>query len=84
MKEIVKMIEEAEQGNVAGLQVNCNLSDLQSAVLLKILSIYLPDLFIGIAQKDTLYMLARILEIKYQNVDLIELNYLCTLVSNKI
>lgn len=78
MGNIVKMIKAVASGQASNLQNDFNLKDVGAAVLLKILSIYLPTKFIGIANKETLTLLAKILGIKNIPNDIIELNYKCT------
>ena len=74
---IAAMISDARIGNVSGLQSRHGLSSLSQDVLLKILSIYLPDRFITVGQGFPLTLLGKILNISSPNNDLIELNYKC-------
>ena len=77
LQGIFNMIDDAETGQVTGLQVAHNLKDVSIVVLIKILSIYLPDKFISVGHKETLELLASILGISRHQSDLIELNFKC-------
>lgn len=77
LQGIFNMIDDAETGQATGLQVAHNLKDVSIVVLIKILSIYLPDKFISVGHKETLELLASILGISRQQSDLIELNFKC-------
>ena len=74
---ISDMISDASNGVISGLQSKHNLGDISVVVLIKILSIYLPDKFLPIGQAYTLRLLAKVLGISQPQTDLIELNYLC-------
>ena len=74
---IAAMISDARNGNVNGLQSRHGLSSLSKDVLLKILSIYLPERFITVGQDYPLTLLGKILNISSSPNDLIELNYKC-------
>lgn len=76
-KEIAEMIRLAENDDVKNLKARCNLVDVFDMVLIKILSIYLPDKFIPLAHEYTLTLFAKILGVYQVGMDLIELNYHC-------
>jgi hypothetical protein len=74
---IAAMISDARSGNITGLQSRHGLSSMSQDVLIKILSIYLPDMFITVGHQFTLTLLGKILNISYSTNDLLELNYKC-------
>lgn len=74
---IASMIEDARKGRVKELRKKHELESISQDVLIKILSIYLPDKFISIGQEYPLLLLSKVIEIDQEGVDLIELNYLC-------
>ena len=54
---IAAMISDARSGNITGLQSRHGLSSMSQDVLIKILSIYLPDKFITVGHQFTLTLL---------------------------
>ncbi len=78
ISKIAKSIELAKQDNIAGIkELN---PPLWNMVLLKILSIYIPDKFIDIYSSSVLVPLAEILnlDIDKSAENIIEINYLAT------
>lgn len=76
-KGIASMIADARSGNVKDLRNKHGLGSISQDVLIKILSIYLPESFLTIGQEYPLILLGRILQITPPTDDLIELNNRC-------
>lgn len=76
-QNIYNMIIDAKQGNFTNLRSKHNLNQVWPSVLIKILSIYVPEKFITVGQEFILTILAKILGVENLNNDLIELNHLC-------
>ena len=78
LKNLAKLLGPVSLGDYKWLWESNNLKGVYRDAILKILSIYYPDKFIGVSDEYVLNLLARILEIDPIPEDVIKLNYECT------